>query len=300
MVIAFRTAVGADLERLLPMLDQQFVFGRGRQHSLRVRFPSVYCAENAHNVFLGLDGDAILSALTIRRFDWLDNERAWQGAMAGAVWTDPARRGAGYASRTLGWAMERLREGGADFCVLWTAQPAFYARLGWTLGDRGLLGEIDGMENFGVPQGGVAAMPAAAVDTGWLEQIRTRFSGSGMPRGERDYRQIPLPAESVEAIVREWDARRSGYALIGRVGETGIVYEMIGDEECFPALWMEMVRRYRHLLVNDCEGSPSHAWLSQHTGIQWQRKPLAMWRPLSDEMSKRDMPGWYLPYFDRI
>lgn len=300
MSIILRTATPVDLDRLLPALDEQFVFGKGRRLSLRARFPSMFEAGNADNVFICEGEGALLSALSILPFEWLADGQLWRGAMIGTVYTDPAHRNAGHASRVLTWTMEKLKERGVDFGVLWTAQPGFYARLGWTSTDCGVLAEIRTSSSSPSLGNDVTTIAAGTADVLRIEQIRQQWLATRMPRTSRDYRRIPLPADTVDVHAWRLHEPSAGYALIGRAGDIGYVYEMVGTPEGFSALWREVQQRYRRLLVNDCEGSASCEWLAHETGIAWQRKSLAMWYPISDRVQGWDFSHWYIPYFDRI
>jgi predicted N-acetyltransferase YhbS len=295
-----RTATPADLGRLVPHLDQQFVFGKGRRVSLAQRFPAVYCAENARNIFLLEENAEIASSLACKRFNLLHDGSQWRGAMIGAVYTREARRGEGLASRLLEYAAQSLRDSRIDFAVLWTDQPAFYARLGWTSADRGVLGEFEGDAGPAESRGKVTRTPAQTADPERIERVRRRWCDCLTPRQAGDYRQLPPPAEAVDLL--EWGAEtdRAAYALVGNCGDTSILYELIGHPGGFPLLWHETCRGRRRILANDVSGSPSHRWLAQNTGLVWQAKPLAMWLPLSAKTDMARIAHWHIPYFDRI
>lgn len=295
-----RAATPADLARIVPQLDQQFVFGKGRRISLAQRFPAVYCAENAGNLFVLEENGEILSSLACKRFEWLHDGGQWRGAMIGAVYTRPARRGEGLASRLLDYSIKSLRDSGTDFAVLWTDQPAFYARLDWVSADRGVLGEFAGAPATAEPRSSVASMPAQSADAASIERIRRRWCDCLTSRGTGDYRQLPPPAETVDVFAWNAASDEAAYALVGNHGDTSILYELIGHPGGFPSLWHEVCRSRRRILANDASGSPSHQWLAQNTRLVWQPKPLAMWRPLSAQADMSRVAHWYIPYFDRI
>lgn len=282
----------------MPLLDEEFVFGKGRAISLRLRFPTVFCRDNLHNIFLCVDGNEIVSALAMRPFTWREGNELFRGAMIGAVYTDPARRGEGLASRLLEAAAVRLREEKVDFGVLWTGRHAFYARLGWMPADCSVLGEIE--PGLSAPEqfSSVAAMPLEA-GASRLESIRQCRLDATTLRCPEDYRQLPLPAERVDLLWNE-DQGKIAYALLGGSGETGFLYELIGHPDNFPALWREACRNRRRIFINDRLDSPSYRWLTNHTGISWQSKSLAMWLPLSGRVAMSRLGKWVIPYFDRI
>lgn len=295
-----RGATPDDLERLLPLLDDAFIFGRQRTVSLRHRFPAVFRRDNLENLLLCLHGKEILSALTIRRFILRENGEHWRGAMIGAVYTRPERRGQGLASRLLETAAQRLRAGGADFGVLWTTQPGFYARLGWAAADCGMLGEMPLETRNGISGGGVTRLDAEnageqieALRMHWLDTATLRT----LPDG---YRALPPPAEKVEALLLGQERENAAYALAGRAGESVILYEMTGHPDRFPALWRETCRAAKRILVNERKDSPAQRWLAANTALSWQDKPLALWLPLSPKVDYSRIARWYIPYFDRI
>ncbi len=264
------------------------------------RFPAVYCVENAANLFLIEERGTILSCLASKRFTLLHNGNCWRGAMIGAVYTNPLRRGEGLASRLLEQAVETLRKCGMDFAVLWTQQPAFYARLGWTSADSSVLGEFKNDTGFAEPADEITRTPAPAIDCGYIERIRRRWCGCLTPRRLEDYRQLPLPAMTVDMLAWGTGVDQSAYALVGNDGETNILYELVGHPDGFRALWAEARRGCRRMLANDASDSVSYRWLAQNTGLVWSRKPLAMWLSLSAKVDMARFAHWHIPYFDRI
>lgn len=275
MGITIRPCSPADLERLIPLLDAEFVFGKGRSISLRQRFPAVFCHDNLHHILLCADGEEIVAALAMRPFDWRDGSEIFRGAMIGMVYTQPARRGEGWASRLLTAAATQLRAEGVDFGVLWTGQPAFYARLGWEAADCSLLGEVE-LEPFS---------PQSA------DNVTTLPAQADAP--------LPLPAERVDWL-RCVDNDQAAYALLGSHGTTGFLYELAGHPDSYAALWRAACRGRQRIFVNDRAGSPSWRWLTDHTRISWKNKNLAMWLPLSGRVAMPRLGQWHIPYSDRI
>lgn len=335
MIMDIRSCRPDELERLIPLLDEEFIFGKGRTISLRLRFRTVFCRNNLHNILICTDGELIASALAMRQFDWREGDEIFRGAMIGAVYTHPARRGEGWASRLLGAAAMQLREQSIDFGVLWTGQPSFYARLGWVAADCSVLGEFEQNEStlncslagaaqkktvncrsgfnpthrakarptpesvlMPEPSGEATLLPVEA-SAPRLEDIRQSWLNATTLRRPEDYRQLPLPAEDVNVLWRE-DQGKAAYALLGSNGATGFLYELVGDDNCFPALWREACRNRRRIFVNDRADSPSCRWLTDHTGVRWKNKSLAMWLPLSKRVDMPRLGQWHIPYFDRI
>lgn len=293
-----RSCRPSERDQLVCLLDEEFVFGKARTISLLQRFPNIYHHDNLHNILVGLDKNEIVSALSVRQFDWRTDGETFRGAMIGAVYTRPARRGQGFASSLLNGAAKQLRERGTDFGVLWSMQQSFYARLGWAAGDCSVFGEIE-PGNFAVkPAVGVTLMPASA---GALlaEGVRQRCCNNMLLRCPEDYRQLPLPADSMDLLWKE-DSQGTAYALLGKNSDAGFLYELDGYPDHFPALWQAACSNHRRIFVNDRSNSASYHWLTGHTKVALQKKDLTMWLPLSKRVSLPRLTQWHIPYFDRI
>lgn len=284
----------ADLARIAAFLDGEFVFKKGRDISLARRFPDVFAPANAHNLFFIERNSAIVSALVTRPFEWRVQGKSWRGAMIGAVHTDDAFKGMGMATRVLGHAQSALRDAGVDFTVLWTVQHDFYRKLGWRDLDCGVFGEARGEA-----VAASAALPVTDEQVAEVQAIRSRWNRDGLRREDADYRRLPLPAESVR-IVLHGDGDERAYALVGHVGTSGVMYEMIGHPAAFARIWREIQASFKKIGINECEGSASHRWLQQHADIAWQRKSLAMWSFLNEKIDFATNRDWYVGYFDRI
>lgn len=300
MTISHRVAEPADLDRLRPLLDNEFITAKGRKTSLAQRFPSTLCAANVRNIFLAEDQGKIVSAFLAKRFDWQQPDQVWQGAMVGAVFSDPDRRGEGLASNLLKWGMQSLQADGAQFGVLWTTQTEFYARLNWDSADIGVFGSSASGAGTGAGPASVHVLPAVLSSERDMDDIRMQYLDAQVRRQSLDYSQLPIPAEGVDVLLWADDGEPSAYALLGNMGATGILYEMVGSEQGFADLWETIRRRHKRCVINDSAGSASHKWLSQHTDIAWEDKKLAMWLPLTSELDIAKMSEWYIPYFDRI
>lgn len=308
MSVEVRPCRAEEFAQLISLLDEEFVFGKGRTLSLRQRFPAVYCHGNLHNLWVCLAGSEIISALVIRQFDWVAGNEKFRGAMFGGVYTHPAYRKKGWASRLLETATSHLRSSGIDFGVLWTGQPAFYARLGWVLSDNSVLGEWVKTEL----SAGVGVMPLVSneqgrslesagqeVDFHQLENIRHRYLSQCVARIPENYCHLPLPAVNVNALITE-NQHGVAYALLGSAVDTAFLYELIGEQTCFPQLWSTICGRYERIMINDQPRSSFVNWINTFNQVVWQEKYLAMWLPLSERVNKSLFSQWQIPYFDRI
>ena len=284
-----RPCTPAELPALVALLDEEFIFSKGRSVSLARRFPTVLQAQNCPNILLACRGEEIAAAIAVKRFDWIAPERNWHGAMIGMVYTRPAERGQGLASQLLRAAEERLRADGTDFAVLFTAQPEFYRRLGWTSADCGVFGTYTGTG------GSVAGCTAA--HAGAIEALRLRSPGAHMLRDSAGYRTLPLPAERLELLA---SPDGGSYAIYGVQADRAYVYEFGGAPSGYAALWQDICATARTVYINECRDSAAQQWLSNIPGIGWREQALAMWLPLADPDSERHYARWYIPYLDRI
>jgi hypothetical protein len=192
-----------------------------------------------------------------------------------------------------------LGRAGVDFGVLWTTIPAFYERLGWRAGDRGVFGEA--LPRTGRnPVPGVGARPLLAGDIAVLEAIRRRWLPERVERTPLSYRSVPLPAFSVDLFYFDGDASTEAYALVGRAGQTGYVYEVVGPQPMQQRLWSAIVGSYEKTYVNDCASSPLSDWLERQGLARFQRQNLAMWLPVSRAGAGVEPGAWHIPFFDRI
>lgn len=300
MAITVRSAIPDDLPQLVAHLDQEFVFGKEREISLARRFPTVFCQENADNIFVLEEKGQILSCLASKSI-WLNCANTqWQGVMIGTVYTHPNRRGEHLGSHLLEKATCELRNRGMDFAVLWTDQSGFYARLGWRPSDPGVIGNFECRPIASAFNGEISELPLQSSIAITIERIRKQWLGCRTVRKADDYRTLPLPAESANVLFVKTGIDECAYALIGNFRTMGIIYEMIGHPSAYSALWGEICRRHKRILANDQAGSPTFKWLSQHTEMNYQNKALAMWQLFSGKLNLANTAQWYVPYFDRI
>lgn len=283
---------------LLRALDQEFVYSRSRTHSLAVRLPELFAPESLPSTYVLREAGATRAAATARRFRWVTNSRTWRGAMIGLVYTSPEFRGRGLGARVLRALQEDLRREGIDFGVLWTTIPAFYERLGWVAGDRATFGEVPTRVDS-APAQGVQSRPLTIADTDWVESVRQRWAPERVDRSSVSYRALPLPSTVLDGYLLK-GRQTEGYALVGRLNQTGYLYEFVGDPQTLQPLWDVVSAAYAKLYVNELAGGPLTVWLESQGLVCLARQSLAMWLPLSAE-SKDIQPGeWHIPFFDRI
>jgi GNAT superfamily N-acetyltransferase len=297
--VRIRPCLPAELPQLIALLDEEFIVSRGRRLSLARRFPAVLDAGNCAGILLACRADTIAACIVQKRFDWIAPERTWRGAMIGLVYTRPAERGRGLATQLLRAAEQNLRAAGTAFAVLWTAQPGFYQRLGWSASDCGVFGTWSGATgaaagaaNAGGTGAGCAPMPVASV-----ESLRLRDPAPRIQRDSASYLRLPPPAEDLQLLASPGGA---AYAAYGARADHAYVYEFGGEPSAYSSLWRHISARHRTVWINERRGSPAHQWLLGQTDIHWRDQALAMWLPLAEPASARHFAEWYLPYLDRI
>jgi GNAT superfamily N-acetyltransferase len=277
-----------DCDQALALLDQEFISSRGRTLSLSIRFESVLSQPDAR--FLATRNQGKLeSILLLRPFEWITPSRSYRAAMIGLVWTHPEARGRGHGSALLVEAAQSMRRDEIDFAVLWTTRAGFYARAGWIPADCGVLGHWRGGESAtGAPPEARTLWPA-------IHSVREACGAERVRRTLADYTMLPPPAIEHDAALED-----GAYALIGRLGVTGYLYEIGGRSDGLPALWRGLRQRYRELFINVRRDAEQHQWLSAQPGITWKDQNLAMWLALSGDADARRFRGWYIPFLDRI
>ncbi|OGA34553.1 MAG: hypothetical protein A3F75_01950 [Betaproteobacteria bacterium RIFCSPLOWO2_12_FULL_64_23] len=280
-----------EYDALLALLDLEFIFGKGRRLSLQQRFPAVLNRQRPQAILLAKAQNLIVSALAIKAFDWITPERSWRAAMVGMVYTRPEWRGRGMASVLLQAAQQRMRQESYDFAVLWTAQPDFYARLGWIGADCGVLG----VAQTAAPAATQTAAAPDAAAVAFIETLRRRGATERAARTETSYASLPPPAEQLELLRGE-----SAYALVGRRNDHGYLYEMLGEPREFPALWSTLAAVYATLYLNLQRDSAAERFFATQNTIRWQPQRLAMWLPLGATARAARFADWYIPFLDRI
>jgi predicted N-acetyltransferase YhbS len=280
----------------IALMHEEFIASRGRSLSLPERFPAAFAQSDA-TLLAAREGERVVAALLMRPFAWHAAQGVLRGVMIGMVCAHREHRGKGLGSALMAEAA-RLLQGRADFGVLWTTQPDFYRRLGWTPADCGVVGRMRG-------EGAAPAMVAGEVDA-LLPQIHAaREARNGermehhmehsMERSIACYRTLLPPAVAREALIVA-----GSYALVGRLGDDAYVYELGGDSEGIARLADALKARYAGITLNLMRGSSAHQALASRTDIAWSGQSLAMWLPVSSTVDMARVAGWYVPFLDRI
>ncbi len=299
MDVAIESCDHETFPALVSLLNREFIAGRNRRQSLSVRFPQLLCPENMPNLLVARCDGALCAALSLRVFRWLAGGRLWKGAMVGLVCTDPQYRGRGLGTTLMRCVHSRLRERAVDFGVLWTTIPDFYQREGWTSHDRGALGIAPGQRDAR-EECSLVPRPCREEDFAWLESVRARWQPQRVVRTFRDYCVIPPSCDRVHCFSCVSPREGEGYALVGERGDTGLVYELLGDPPALKSLWHAIRSRYCRVYVNERWESPTHAWLTAHGPIGWEPQSHTMWLGISADFQECDWSEWHIAYYDRI
>lgn len=279
-MVSVGPAHAAELTVLAAALSEEFIFRKGRTLGVDQRFPSAFASPEYFTVARGESG--LVAAAAARPFTLEGPGGSVSAAMIGLVWTHPEHRGKGHGAQV----MRALQEAnaGRDVLVLWTSIHDFYRKLGWIDGDRSLFGRLDGKATTrGQP----------LTDLAKLDALRAAHQPWRVRRGALDWRSIPVPSTEVELFTTE-----GGYALAGREGTTGFVYEVVGDEAAVRRLGEQLLSAYDRLNVNERVGSLSSVWF-EGQGAQLAPQTQTMWLPLT-EAGKAAAAAAHISYFDRI
>ena len=299
VTFAVKSGQAVDFPGLTGLLDQEFIWSRGRNTSLAARYPVLFESDGKSEFLVCFEGETITAALALRDFEWLQGIETFQATMVGMVATHPDWRGRGCASQLLNFARQRSTRRGVDFLVLWTSQQNFYARLGWLPVDGGVLGNYRCPEDAPLPSHASLITRAKDCNVQTLESLRHKHCHGHITRNRSNYACLPLSAEDV-VVITPAGAEQEAYALIGTAGNTAYVYEMVGNPAQFQTLWASACQRWKVFFINEHEDNASLAWFKENVAVQWEPKPLTMWLPISDRLPAGLKAGWNLTYFDRI
>jgi predicted N-acetyltransferase YhbS len=297
MVATIECVRADEWEEWVRNLDQEFILGKGRRGSLASRLPHVVNRALTSNVYVARSGSGWMASVAVRKFEWRTPARNWQGAMVGLVYTKPECRGRGAAAGLLREVATHLRTEGVEFGVLWTKIQDYYRRLGWVSADHGLFGQGTASR---FARDAARAQPFEAGEIPYVEAIRERWCPCRVARTAACYAARPLPCDSLELVKAQAPGEAEGYALVGRAGDVGYVYEVHGAPAAYISIWEALCASYAKVLVNDHAGGVFSSWLSNSKAIVWGEQQQTMWYPLSKDATVDLLAQWHVGYFDRI
>lgn len=288
----------AEVPSVLALADDVFLKSRNREGDFLKSYPSVFGKQSNSVFYAAFENSKAVSAALYKPCRYMLNDQVLTGATIGFVCTDPAYRGLGLSSQILSRTAEDMAESGVDFGVLYTGIPAFYERLGWILADDSAYCESAKLVNVSAEHTVIAQSPQQA-DWTWLEYIRAKYLKQRVLRNQSDYATLPLPAKIVECYAIK-DGGPECYALLGRSGAEGYLYEMVGDTAGFGILWNSFIQGLSSLYVNDRIGSSSYVWMRDNGLADWVSRVSTMWLPVSHRLPYPHKAGIHLHYLDHI
>ena len=216
--IQIRPLRAGEGEKILPSLNKEFIFQRGRKLSLEKRYPDLFSSGNVGNCFAAFssDGEFLSFAATEERTLRAPSLKIF---FVGCVFTAPTVRGRGLARKVMESLAETYRKKGFVGGFLWTGLNNFYRGFGWKVCDRTILMilRLTKKEKSG----------DCLVFTENDANVLASKHGGLLIRRPCDYFKVPTPADVAIRL-----KTRQGGSLCGGIGQsTGYVYELHADKE---------------------------------------------------------------------
>lgn len=276
------------------LVDAVFLAEKCRTGTMVDRFPGVFLPENLKNLYVAMVDGVVAGTLAVKDMIVRRGQDHVRVRMVGLVAVKKENRGQGIGRQLLRAVTTDLQVQ-AGLCVLWTTVPAFYAAAGWVGSDEGVVGE---WHRTGACEQLLDARPVVDC-VARIEQIRQTSLSETTVRRPVDYVTVPPAVDAVWCLMAGDACGEQAYALVGERGDTGVVYEIVGNAGCFGQLWHRVRRRFSAVCVNDSDGSASHRWWLRNSNVEWRRQNLGMWLGLDREQMSC-WPPPQIPFFDRI
>ncbi|MCX7386127.1 MAG: GNAT family N-acetyltransferase [Planctomycetales bacterium] len=297
-MVAIRTVQESgqgSLIAFLELVDGVFLKEKSRSGSLLERYPQLFHEDNHRNLYAAWQGRRLIGTTAIKEFNGNLAGRLVHGAMVGLVGVHPDFRRMGIGRKLIASVSNSLASRNLDFSVLWTTSPTFYSPIGWSSGDCGAYGTLSNSQQPGYSL--TASRLSESVQE--IEQVRRVWQTMCLSRSAIDYDVVPTGVDCVYCLRVGRSSFHSAYTIFGCNGNTGVVYELVGNPDYFDELWNEITGRFAKIYVNDWEGSLSYDWLLRNTPLTWKRQSLSMWMAF-DESWKSNQQAICIPYYDRI
>ena len=294
---AIRVLTAAEIEHLLPQLDEAFVFGRDRSVSLERRYPRMFRMDESAR-FIGVEqSDEIVSSLGCRFFTWRVKESKIRGMMIGLVHTHVDHRGRCLATSLLRALDHIARIESVQIGILWTSDPRVYERSGWVAGTPSYLGLLEGLKSSKICHIPQFCDPSEFAEQ--LEKLRANLVESRVMRDVVDYSTLPLPAVEVRCLLDETESGQLAYALVGFEGSTAYVYELIGVMAQMRKLLAVVQQQAQEVLVN-AQSARECTRLEQIGKFDWTEKPQTYCRIYDETVQPDSWREKGIAYMDRI
>lgn len=230
-VIVIRKPTPLEIETLIPLLNEEFVYSKQRKLPIEKRFPELFSENNFENLYgLYSEGD-LASFVAVKPVNIYHHGKIYKAFFVGAVFTDYRFRGKGYSSQLMEYVQNQYASAGADFGVLWTGINGFYEKLGWITADTGVFVTCRTLTKTLSPvfHGAVRFMQDSDISSvdAFRKSQRNSYvirAGEGRYIG---YRTVYSPGESLLRLVEFRNDKVCGY-LLGSLNEGScIIYEVV-------------------------------------------------------------------------
>jgi predicted N-acetyltransferase YhbS len=283
----------------IEILDEEFVFSKGRSISLAMRMPHAYGSQNADNIFCAVERNVICGVLVARRFEILLDTQWTTGYMIGGVVTKKEFRNQGIASRLLFNLGEKLLD--ASFFILWTGIPDFYKRLGWRDAKRGIWGQFKSRpDQSKASNDRVIFKVFDKKDLPDIDIIRRRSTLAQLRDDDYErYAVIPLPANNAGIFMENTGCNHTNaYAAVGINGETAYIYELLGEIPSIKNILNQMCNTYATVYFNADDVFEKN--LVNMGAHEIKAGPSALLKTLTPKNDMNKLNAIYFSYLDRI
>jgi hypothetical protein len=211
----------------------------------------------------------------------------------GFVHTVPRHEGKGEAGALLGMVEQCARAEPIGALLLWANRTGLYHRAGFRAIGGHLLGHY-------TPQAGEPLTkdvpPVAAEDLERMRRIAER-NGFARHRSSQGWASLPMAADRLVILAND-----DAYILAGiaKDGGTGYLYEMVGAERGFPAIWERLEHIAAHWVINAFDQDAGSDWMLAKTSTKWRMNDVAHALFIADGDAASGSPGLTLPIFDWI
>lgn len=218
-----RTPDDRELSEILTALNQEFILKRGRKLPLELRYPSLFSAENRHNLFAGFDKNGTLLSFAATETRQLHiKSQLYQVFLIGSVFTPETMRGQGYCGKVLRHITELFRAQGYAAGYLWTGIGRFYEHLGWTGRDNSVVLIVrDKIPESEANITQITHQNAILLAKSYQGAVSRSHDGS-------EYFKVPSPADTAIRLIAMNGNHITGYLCGGSRESTGYVYEVKG------------------------------------------------------------------------
>lgn len=219
-------ATDDNINFVINMIDEEFIYKNGKQISVRYRFPDIF--ENKKYIFVCNDGE-VVGACVCKPITNNNNE---EFKLLGFVVIKKEFRKKNYGKKMLEYIID-----GKDY-ILWTKIHNFYKHFGFREEDDGII--IEGSAN----KNRITNLNELSVNSiREIEEIRIKENNFIM-RGADCYKRIPMSCNSVGVLFGE-----NSYLILGCKDDEYFVYDYGGDRKDINYLLKDLIKKTK-LTIN--------------------------------------------------